>query len=201
MQQDKFYELLKNQTLLSENRLQELQELVTRFPYFQAGWVMYLKNLKETGDPGYGTVLKQTAILVPDRKKLYRVLHPETNKYIHSSYFNPDRQAPHGNHDMKPQENSPSGNLIEKFLSANPGPIKIEKQEQAKHNEEEDHTIINQSTAKNDEIITETLANIYVEQKKYASALEAFKKLRLKYPEKSIYFASRIEEMEKLKNI
>ena len=49
--------------------------------------------------------------------------------------------------------------------------------------------------------ITETLANIYLEQKKYDKALEAFKKLGLKYPEKNSYFATRIEEILKLKNI
>lgn len=201
MHQNKFYELLDNQTLLSENRQQELQELTGRFPYFQAGLVLRLKNLKETGDPGYETALKKTALLVPDRKQLYHVLHPKSDKYMHGSYFHPDRQANSGKPEMNQSENPPAGNLIEKFLAAKPGPIKIENQEQKNHITEEGNTIVSQSVAENDEIITETLANIYIKQKKYAKALEAFKKLRLKYPEKSIYFASRIEEIEKLKNI
>ena len=52
----------------------------------------------------------------------------------------------------------------------------------------------------NDEIITETLASIYTQQKNYDKALIAYQKLSLKYPEKNIYFASRIKEIEVLKN-
>lgn len=49
----------------------------------------------------------------------------------------------------------------------------------------------------NDEIVTETLAEIFEQQGHYSKAIEAYRKLILKYPEKSTYFASRIEELEK----
>ena len=57
--------------------------------------------------------------------------------------------------------------------------------------------MISKSLSESDELITETLGNIYFQQKKYDKALDAFKKLSLKYPEKSVYFAARIEEIEK----
>jgi len=57
--------------------------------------------------------------------------------------------------------------------------------------------VLKNSVAEPDEMVTETLAMIYFQQKKYDKALEAFQKLSLKYPEKSAYFASRIEEIEK----
>ena len=47
---------------------------------------------------------------------------------------------------------------------------------------------------------TETLAKIYLRQKKYAKALEIIKTLPLKYPEKSIYFADQIKYLEILIN-
>ena len=45
------------------------------------------------------------------------------------------------------------------------------------------------------EVITETMAEIYIQQGKNAKAREIYEKLRLQNPEKSAYFA------EKLKNL
>jgi hypothetical protein len=46
--------------------------------------------------------------------------------------------------------------------------------------------------------LSETLAKIYLKQKKYERALEIIIKLNLIYPEKSIYFADQIRFLEKL---
>lgn len=48
------------------------------------------------------------------------------------------------------------------------------------------------------ELMTETLAKVYLEQKKYKQAIQAYKILRLKYPEKSSFFADRISAVKKL---
>ena len=45
---------------------------------------------------------------------------------------------------------------------------------------------------------TETLARIYLKQKRYDRAIEIFKSLSLKYPEKNSYFADQIRFLEKL---
>ncbi|MDR1258108.1 MAG: hypothetical protein LBK65_02325 [Tannerellaceae bacterium] len=50
----------------------------------------------------------------------------------------------------------------------------------------------------NDSYFTETLARIYIKQKRYEKALEIIKNLSLKYPEKNIYFADQIRFLEKL---
>ena len=54
--------------------------------------------------------------------------------------------------------------------------------------------------AKGDEgdftVVSETLANIYFQQEKYELAKQAYESLRLKYPEKSVYFAARLKEIE-----
>ncbi|MEM9647619.1 MAG: hypothetical protein AAF969_04000 [Bacteroidota bacterium] len=48
------------------------------------------------------------------------------------------------------------------------------------------------------ELMTETLAKVYLEQKKYKKAIQAFKILSLKYPEKSGFFADQIRAVKKL---
>ena len=80
-------------------------------------------------------------------------------------------------------------NLIEKFIELNP------KIPQAK-----DSMSIPANIAKSNEmqssIMTETLAQIYLEQKKYTKAIQAYEILILKYPEKSSFFADRIKNIK-----
>ena len=49
-----------------------------------------------------------------------------------------------------------------------------------------------------DSCLTETLARIYIKQKRYEKALQIIQNLNLKYPEKNIYFADQIRFLEKL---
>jgi hypothetical protein len=52
------------------------------------------------------------------------------------------------------------------------------------------------SAVENTNLMTETLARVYLEQKKFKKAITAFKILSLKYPEKSSFFADRIKAIE-----
>ncbi len=47
-------------------------------------------------------------------------------------------------------------------------------------------------------LMTETLARIYLEQKNYKKAIQSYKILSLKYPEKSSFFANQIKAVEQL---
>ncbi|NPA46659.1 MAG: hypothetical protein GXO24_05520 [Chlorobi bacterium] len=49
-------------------------------------------------------------------------------------------------------------------------------------------------------LMTETLAQLYVKQKKYDKALKAYEILMLKYPKKNRYFAARMAEIKNLLN-
>ena len=50
------------------------------------------------------------------------------------------------------------------------------------------------------ELMTETLAKIFIKQEKYEKAQEAYKILSLKYPEKNALFAVQIKEIKRLIN-
>ena len=50
----------------------------------------------------------------------------------------------------------------------------------------------------NSYLMTETLARVYLEQKKYQKAIQAYEILILKYPEKSTFFANRISDIKVL---
>ena len=49
------------------------------------------------------------------------------------------------------------------------------------------------------ELMTETLARVYLEQGKFKKAVQAYRILSLKYPEKSSFFADQIKAVEKLR--
>lgn len=81
--------------------------------------------------------------------------------------------------------------LIDRFIEANP---KITPSRNPSQN------IINIDKTDEDSslLMTETLAKIYLEQKKYQKATQAYQILILKYPEKSVLFAERIEDIKAL---
>jgi tetratricopeptide (TPR) repeat protein len=201
MQKEQFYTLLENPGKLNQETLAELKKLTEKFPWFQTARLLYIKNLQITGSPDFDTELKTTAPLIADRKQLYRILHPETGKSNSNLNVGDHLSAPSEYMMEESDQHIQGNNLIDKFLSGQPGPIKKGGKPQEDTPENFDNEIIEKSVSESDELITETLANLYIEQKKYDKALDAFQKLSLKYPEKSVYFASRIEEIEKLKNI
>jgi len=78
--------------------------------------------------------------------------------------------------------------LIEKFILNKPKVKPVKTQENI--------DISIESTQENVSLMTETLARVYLEQKKYNQAISAFKILSLKYPEKSSFFADRIKAIK-----
>ena len=197
MQRDELYRIIENFTAMSEESVGELKQLTEQYPWFSLAWVAYLKNLKQINSPEYNTVLGKVAIRVPNRKLLYHYLNSE----ISAPQFTNELISPAINQEeitenLNPEEPS----LIDKFLASNPGIIRRNLNEENKHETDITKEILEKSSTESDELITETLANIYFRQKNFEKALYAYQRLSLKYPEKSVYFASRIKEIEDLLN-
>ena len=82
--------------------------------------------------------------------------------------------------------------LIDKIIDSNPGSIKI-KEEQKFYSPD---TKAKQSLLENEHLVTETLAKIYALQGNNAKAIRAYEILSLKFPQKSVYFATLIQKLK-----
>jgi len=78
--------------------------------------------------------------------------------------------------------------LIDKFIENNPKITPIAK--------DATFPVIDVISVDTSHLMTETLARVYLEQKKYSKAIQAYEILILKYPEKSSFFADRISDIK-----
>ncbi|OAB79784.1 hypothetical protein [Cochleicola gelatinilyticus] len=83
--------------------------------------------------------------------------------------------------------------LIDKFIQEKP---KMEPKPISNDNK----NLAKPFTQSPDALMTETLAKVYLQQKNYKKAIQAYKILILKNPEKSGFFADQIRAIEKLTN-
>ena len=79
--------------------------------------------------------------------------------------------------------------LIDKFIETNPKIVSVKNAAPAV-------SLNERINSESSYLMTETLAKVYLEQKKYQKAIQAYEILILKYPEKNAFFADRILDIK-----
>jgi|SaaInlStandDraft_1057018.scaffolds.fasta_scaffold119559_2 hypothetical protein len=110
------------------------------------------------------------------------------NEWLQLSKVTPIRRKEAGNSSHKLNEKI---HLIDQFIQKNPSIPPVDKTSNPLKKEP--------VTLQDKNLMTETLAKVYLEQKKYSSAIHAYQILILKYPEKSGFFADQIKKIKFLK--
>ncbi|WP_438710993.1 hypothetical protein ACSTS3_20965 [Aquimarina muelleri] len=94
------------------------------------------------------------------------------------------------NTSQKTLEQKDKFDLIDEFIASNPKIKPVAKNAPARD-------LTKENTVSTDELMTETLARVYLNQKNYKKAIQAYNILILKNPEKSGFFADQIRAIKK----
>ena len=189
-----FSKIIEEFDSMDSSKSLELKKILNSYPYFQSASAYYLKTLKAQKKDSYRELLPKTAILTFNRSILRNWLYSDeikdnqnkvkTEKYSFLDWFDVIN-------DNMPKVDE-KFDLIDEFIKNSPK-IKINNDYDVKSSFKTDQKI-------KDELITETLAKIYVKQEKFNKAIKAYEILSLKYPKKSSFFADQINDIKKLKS-
>jgi len=211
MNKKNFIKILQQPENLTKKELVFLEEISQEFPYFQPSRAIYLKSLSENKDIKFKKYLKTTAAYTRDRKVLFDFIKKSQkqnekvffNKNIISKVMAEENTLIHENasqknsfvdwlklSNLKPVDRLNELDAVDRFISKKP-------RLKAEVNQEEDHDS-DEELANKSVYMTETLAKLYLNQKNYEKAIQSYKILILKFPEKNSYFANQIKKIKKL---
>ena len=213
MNKKNFIKILQQPEKLSKKEFNFLEEISNEFPYFQPSRAIYLKYLAKNKDIKFRNYLKSTAIYTRDRKILFDFIknienqndkvffnkNEITSALVENSISDSIKISEQNSFvdwlklsNLKPIDRTKEAQTVDKFISKKPK-IRIETNETQTDNE------INDDLANQSGFMTETLAKLYLNQKNYEKAIQSYKILILKFPEKNSYFADQIKKIKKLK--
>jgi hypothetical protein len=164
-----------------------------KMPYTFMWWLdKTRKEYASTYQPyNIETVAQPQALVTPDNQTADALQHQYYENIFHSQSLEELEKTPQPD---VPEVKRKEDIIIEKFIKEEPqirppSIDKLDNENKAKKSSED----------RND-LVSETLAQIYIDQMLYHKAIATYKKMMLKFPEKSRYFASQIEQLEKKTN-
>ncbi len=173
-------EFISEKKVSGKSNSLKIQEMINLFPYCETLRKIDLCIKQKNEDVTFEESLPKVAVYSSNRKSLFLLLLNHSNSILfkNTSTKNKINTAKKPFHDW-----------LQNSLTQN------KKRENIIKNQEITITK-NENT---DDLMTETLAKLYLEQGHFEQAIRAYHILRLKYPKKSSLFASEIKKINKLK--
>lgn len=75
MTKERFFNFIQNPLSIHANDIEELEQIIEQFPYFQTARLIYTKSLHNENSYLYNDELKRTAAFAADRSVLYKLIH------------------------------------------------------------------------------------------------------------------------------
>ena len=214
---DNLAQHIQNPQLIASEDVSKLEGLLQEFPYYQTAQLLITKGLLNTHSIRYNRQLKKAAAYALDRKQLFKlIILNKIEKPIISNISEKieatlaigqplsfDKQEEHSFLEwlalskVKKIDRTPKPNpkqLIDNFIDKK---ISINKLKKTTFFKPVD--VAKESLIENNDLVTPTLAKVYLQQGHYNKAISAYTKLSLKYPEKNSLFANQIQLINKLK--
>jgi hypothetical protein len=223
LKNEQFIQYLKQPELLDQSSVMELKEIIDDYPFFPVARMLYLRNLRNINSYKFEQELAKHAIFIPDRALLFRLLDVQVatserfellpyDEDAFKSFFKTKSGEPDKTENRYFTYQVSDSFKLEDELSVTKESIENDKSDlidQFIHGVIADTPLIElspesgkllseQSNQIGEDLITETLAGVYVKQGLYHEALKSYEKLSLKFPEKNSYFATQIEKIKKL---
>jgi len=214
-------DLISNTQKIKKSEDEELDILINKYPYFSTAHLLLVKALSNIDSIRFNKQLKKTAAYTANRQLLFKLVTERTiieekesleksiqeqstteklkvgqplkfnseESYSFSEWLNISNIKK-----IKRGKENNTTQIVDNFISQQPTIKTLKKTIFFSPSEKAKESLI-----ENNEIVTETLARVYLEQKYYEKAIAAYEKLSLKYPQKNSFFAEKIKLILKLK--
>ena len=228
MQSAQFIKHIRNPQSIQKEDLLGLNNLCKEHPYCSSLHKLRLKALKQAGSKNYNNELKITAAIAGNRTLLFEYITKDSfevhknqvvkqiktkpkeilqlgsplefdesekhsfNEWLRLTHFKPINRDQNSNKNTKLKPAEKTSKIVD-FISAS-----RDKKLPKKEFFSPTNTALKSLTEINN-LMTETLAKVYLEQGHYEKAITAYEILSLKYPQKSSLFANQIKAIKQIK--
>ena len=214
MTRDELYAYLADPKRLTAETLEPIRALYESYPYCAPFAFLYLYNLSLTGDVRYASELRRLSVLLPDREQLFRLVEGDRPAFVAPPAEEPTEADAFDLIDHFLDGVRTSGEDLPEVLHYEGGGeggdyFAGEANEPLSPDGLSD--LLDASPAQSapavappseepapEELLSETLSKIYIQQQHYDKALRIIRSLSLNYPEKNRFFADQIRFLERL---